>query len=311
MNVNSDDIKKLLYDKREEFFLIFEKKISKVIYILFNEIPNIKNNSFSNKKNFYMILCLINVFSEYLKKEFEINESVHIKKLLKDLIFIQTNAIIKIHIKKTGILLQNDNLKRLALQDNNEIFSDLKKEVPLYFKKYLTIFNKEAQDYINNIKNQSHSKYENIKDLFDNMNEKLGNFFSMKNNNDSNIKILSKNLNNSKIIISTSSYSVLKSYKELIDNVLLFDSISYEIYTKLFILGDYYILSAVNLLTIKKNYLGQIFQLININEVKEKKNLVEIFPYVLFLNNFKHMRLLLLIARDNLRQLYEIANVDF
>ena len=311
MNVNSDDIKKLLYDKREEFFLIFEKKISKVIYILFNEIPNIKNNSFSNKKNYYMILCLINVFLEYLKKEFEIKESIHIKKLLQNLISIQLNANIKIHIKKTGILLQNDNLKRLALQDNNEIFSDLKKEVPLYFKKYLTIFNKEAQDYINNIKNQSHSKYENIKDLFDNMNEKLGNFFSMKNNNDSNIKILSKNLNNSKIIISTSSYSVLKSYKELIDNVLLFDSISYEIYTKLFILGDYYILSAVNLLTIKKNYLGQIFQLININEVKEKKNLVEIFPYVLFLNNFKHMRLLLLIARDNLSQLYEIENVDF
>ncbi len=312
MNSNSDDIKKLLYDKREEFFLIFEKKISKVIYILFNEIPNIQNNSFSNKKNFYMILCLINVFSEYLKKEFEINESVHIKKLLKDLIFIQTNAIIKIHIKKTGILLQNDNLKRLALQDNNEIFSDTKNEVPLYFKKYLTIFNKEAQDYIKNIKNESHSKYETVKDLFDNMSEKLGNFFSVKNNNnDTSVQILSKKLDNSKMIISTSSYSVLKSYKELIDNVILFDSISYDMYINLFIIGDYFILSAVNLLTIKKSYLSQVFQLINVEELKEKKNLVEIFPYVLFLKNFKHMRLLLLIARDNLSKIYECGNVDF
>ena len=312
MNSNSDDIKKLLYDKREEFFFIFEKKMSKVIYILFNEIPNIQNNSFSNKKNFYMILCLINVFLEYIKKEFEINESVHIKKLLQDLIFIQSKAIIKIHIKKTGILLQNDNLKRLALQDNNEIFSDIKNEVPLYFKKYLTIFNKEAQEYINNIKNESHSKYETIKDLFDNMSEKLGNFFSVKNNNnDTSVKILSKQLNNSKTIISTSSYSVLKTYKELIDNVILFDSISYDMYTQLFLIGDYFILSAVNLLTIKKSYLSQVFQLINMDELKEKKNFLEIFPYVLFLNNFKHMRLLLLIARDNLSTIYECENVDF
>ena len=255
---------------------------------------------------------LINVFSEYLKKEFEINESVHIKKLLQDLIFIQSKAIIKIHIKKTGILLQNDNLKRLALQDNNEIFSDTKNEVPLYFKKYLTIFNKEAQDYIKNIKNESHSKYETVKDLFDNMSEKLGNFFSVKNNNnDTSVKILSKKLDNSKTIISTSSYSVLKTYKELIDNVILFDSISYDIYTQLFLIGDYFILSAVNLLTVKKNYLSQVFQLINIDELKEKKNLLEIFPYVLFLNNFKHMRLLLLIARDNLSTIYECENVDF
>ena len=72
-NNNNSEAQKILYEKREVFFNIFEKKISKIISILFYDIPNIKNNSFSNKKWFYMLICLINIFSECLKKEFEIS----------------------------------------------------------------------------------------------------------------------------------------------------------------------------------------------------------------------------------------------
>ena len=311
-NNNKSDVKKLLYEKREEFFTIFEKKISKVIFILFNDIPNIMNNSFTNKKWLYMLLCLINIFSDCLRKEFDSGESVYIKKVLEEIIKIQTDSIIKIDIRKTGILLGGDNWKRLALQDNNEIFSETKSGIPMYFKKYLTIFNQEGRDYIQNIKKNSYSKFENVKNLFDKMSDNLENFFSPKTNKDDiDIKILSKKIENSKIIVSTSSYSVLKSYKEIIDNVILFESISFDLYIQILNLTDYFILSSVNLLMLKKFYLAQVFQLINIEEVKKNGNLVETFPFALFLDSFKHMRLLFLITRDNLTKLYSGVNVDF
>ena len=179
-NNNDSEIKKVLYEKREEFFTLFEKKISKVILILFNDIPNIINNSFTNKKWLYMLLCLINIFSDCLRKEFDSGESVYIKKLLEEIIKIQSDSIIKIHIRKTGILLGGDNWKRLALQDNNEIFSETKSGIPMYFKKYLTIFNKEGRDYIQNIKKNSYSKFENVKNLFEKMSDKLENFSHLK-----------------------------------------------------------------------------------------------------------------------------------
>ena len=62
---------------------------------------------------------------------------------------------------------------------------------------------------------------------------------------------------------------------------------------------------------LKKFYLAQVFQLINIEEVKKNGNLVETFPFALFLESFKHMRLLFLITRDNLSKLYLGGNVDF
>ena len=311
-NNNDSEIKKVLYEKREEFFTLFEKKISKVILILFNDIPNIINNSFTNKKWLYMLLCLINIFSDCLRKEFDSGESVYIKKLLEEIIKIQSDSIIKIHIRKTGILLGGDNWKRLALQDNNEIFSETKSGIPMYFKKYLTIFNREGRDYIQNIKKNSYSKFENVKNLFEKMSDKLENFFSPKINKDGiDIKILSKKIENSKNIVSTSSYSVLKSYKEIIDNVILFESISFDLYIQILNLTDYFILSSVNLLMLKKFYLAQVFQLINIEEVKKNGNLVETFPFALFLESFKHMRLLFLITRDNLSKLYLGGNVDF
>ena len=311
-NNNNSEAQKILYEKREVFFNIFEKKISKIISILFYDIPNIKNNSFSNKKWFYMLICLINIFSECLKKEFEISESIYIKKLLIELITFQTNSIIKIHIRKTGILLEGDNWKRLALQDDNEIFSDTKNTIPLYFKKYLTVFNQEAIDYIKDIKKNSHSKYEDVNALFNKMSDQLESFFSPKFNKDEiDIQILSKKIDNSKTIISTSSYSVLKSYKEIIDDVILFESISYDLFVQLFNLGDYFILSSVNLLMLKKFYLAQVFQLINIEDVKKNNNLTETFPFALFLESFKHMRLLFLITRDNLNNLYSDGKVDF
>ena len=311
-NNNDSEIKKVLYEKREEFFTLFEKKISKVILILFNDIPNIINNSFTNKKWLYMLLCLINIFSDCLRKEFDSGESVYIKKLLEEIIKIQSDSIIKIHIRKTGILLGGDNWKRLALQDNNEIFSETKSGIPMYFKKYLTIFNKEGRDYIQNIKKNSYSKFENVKNLFEKMSDKLENFFSPKINKEGiDIKILSKKIENSKNIVSTSSYSVLKSYKEIIDNVILFESISFDLYIQILNLTDYFILSSVNLLMLKKFYLAQVFQLINIEEVKKNGNLVETFPFALFLESFKHMRLLFLITRDNLSKLYLGGNVDF
>ena len=76
----NNEIKNFFYEKREIIFSIIEKKISKIIFILFNDIPNIKNNSFSNKKNFYMLLSIINIFLESLKKELEIKESYHLNK---------------------------------------------------------------------------------------------------------------------------------------------------------------------------------------------------------------------------------------
>lgn len=310
-NKKGNKVKKLLYEKREIFLDIFEKKISKILQFLYNNIPSINNNNFSNKNNFLLFLTYINLFSESLKFYFCVeNSKNYLEKFLVSIVNTQIKTNIKLHIRKTGIMLSGDNWKRVALQDSNEIFVSNKKNIPLQYKKYLPAFNEEAKTYLNSLLTKQKSKFKNIVDLFNKIVENPDNINNFVNDQENIIELFTKKFDNSKIILSTSSFSLIKSLIESIIDLSLFDSLSNEIYQQIFNLFDYYILASVNMFMIQKTYFAQIFETIDIEETKRKQTLLTTVEFALFLENHMHLRKFFNETKRNLAQLYNLPKID-
>lgn len=310
-NKKGNKVKILLYEKREQFLDIFEKKISKILQFLYNNIPSINNNNFSNKNNFLLFLTYINLFSESLKFYFcAENSKNYLETFLVSIVNTQIKSNIKVHIRKTGIMLSGDNWKRVALQDSNEIFVSNKKNIPLQYKKYLPAFNKEAKTYLNSLLTAQKSKFKNIVDLFNKIVENPDNINNFVNEQENIIELFTKKFDNSKIILSTSSFSLIKSLIESIIDLSLFDSLSNEIYQQIFNLFDYYILASVNMFMIQKTYFAQIFQTIDIEESKRKQALLTTVEFALFLESHMHLRKFFNQTKRNLAQLYNLPKID-
>ena len=112
-----------------------------------------------------------------------------------------------------------------------------------------------------------------IIDLFNKIVENPDNINNFVNEQENIIELFTKKFDNSKIILSTSSFSLIKSLIESIIDLSLFDSLSNEIYQQIFNLFDYYILASVNMFMIQKTYFAQIDMIsISMNRWGEIKN---------------------------------------
>ena len=307
-NDSNHKVRVLLYEKRELFFDIFEKKVSKILSYLYNNIPNI-NNNFSNKNNFLLFLTYINLFSECLKFLFCIEHSKnYMDNFIISLVKTQIQTTVKLHIRKTGIMLSGDNWKRIALQDTNEIFVSTKKNIPTQYKQLLTTFNPKAKEFINGLLSKK-GKYKNITDLFNKIvdNPDIINTLCEKENE---VNLFTKKFDNSKIILSTSSFSLIKSLIECVSDIILYDTLENDILIQIFNLFDYYILASVNMFMIQKSYFAQIFETIDIEETKKKNSLLTTVEFSLFLEGYMHLRKFFNITRRNLASLYNLPKID-
>ena len=96
-------------------------------------------------------------------------------------------------------------------------------------------------------------------------------------------------LNNKTIILSSSTITLIKYLVDLISDLAFFDSITYEIFTQIFNLIDYYILAALNMF-IDKKYLSQLFEEINLEEIKKKSKYEQGVELILFQKRFSNLR---------------------
>ena len=306
------EIKKILFEKRNIFFTLFEKKVSKILLLLFQNLKNYnkKNKIFSNQQNFLLFLTYINLFLESLKFNFEIKESFHIDKMLKYIVYINLQYTLKYHIRKICFNLSSETWKRIPINDKNEIFSIYKNKINIFYKKFFSVFN--DNNFIINIKNETNSKYENIQELYEKILEdkNLIKDLIINNQENDNFQILSKTIDNSKIILSNSAFSLIKSIREISDYLILFDNIKYNNFIQILNLFDYYLLSSVNMLIIQKRYFNQIFQKVIIN--KSIINFGNIIDFSLFfLDKYKTLRELFLMINKNLSSLYDNQLIDF
>ena len=170
----NNDIGKLLIDSSKEFYLLFEKKISKIINLI---SPNLANSVdiINVNQPFVKYISTLNIFSMTLQYYFKNEESKYIKPYLTDLIKKQFNFQIKYYIKKICVFLGSDVWKRVPYEEKiNPIFLGLSNNknsinssnICLHYKRFMPLFSKEAYNFIKNIKKSSNDTYESIPELF-------------------------------------------------------------------------------------------------------------------------------------------------
>ena len=221
-----NEIGKLLTDSSKEFYLLFEKKIAKIINLI---SPNIANSVDIINVNlpFVKYISTLNIFLMTLQYYFKNEESKYIKPYLLDLIKRQFNFQIKYYIKKICVFLGSDVWKRVPYEENiNPIFLGLSNNnknlnnnsnMHLHYKRFMPLFSKEAYNFIKNIKKASNDTYESIPDLFNkfiNDHDSVLSNFKYNENISRNMHAYLNIQNNNSLVNNTQLNSIEKENKE-------------------------------------------------------------------------------------------------
>ena len=221
-----NEIGKLLTDSSKEFYLLFEKKIAKIINLI---SPNISNSVDIINVNlpFVKYISTLNIFLMTLQYYFKNEESKYIKPYLLDLIKRQFNFQIKYYIKKICVFLGSDVWKRVPYEENiNPIFLGLSNNnknlnnnsnMHLHYKRFMPLFSKEAYNFIKNIKKASNDTYESIPDLFNkfiNDHDSVLSNFKYNENISRNMHAYLNIQNNNSLVNNTQLNSIEKENKE-------------------------------------------------------------------------------------------------
>jgi hypothetical protein len=138
-----------------------------------------------------------------------------------------------------------------------------------------------------------------------NSDKSLNNPLSNMINDEIKIEILSKQLNNKTTILSSSTITLIKSLLDLVVDLAFFDDINCEIFIQIFNLIDYYFLASICMFTDKK-IISQLFEEINIEEVKKKNKYEYAMESILFQKRFSNLRKFLFRTKKNLENLFEV-----
>ena len=221
-----NEIGKLLTDSSKEFYLLFEKKIAKIINLISSNISN-SVDIINVNLPFVKYISTLNIFLMTLQYYFKNEESKYIKPYLLDLIKRQFNFQIKYYIKKICVFLGSDVWKRVPYEENiNPIFLGLSNNnknlnnnsnMHLHYKRFMPLFSKEAYNFIKNIKKASNDTYESIPDLFNkfiNDHDSVLSNFKYNENISRNMHAYLNIQNNNSLVNNTQLNSIEKENKE-------------------------------------------------------------------------------------------------
>ena len=121
---------------------------------------------------------------------------------------------------------------------------------------------------------------------------------------DPKLEILSKNLKIKNLILSSSTVTLNKSILDLIIFLVFFENLIFEIFLQIFNVFDYYIIACLNMFMDKK-YLGSLIEQINIEEMRKKGKIEQIFENICFQKRFSHIKRFITKSVKNLEVLFE------
>jgi hypothetical protein len=294
---SDQELYKFFLSKKNNFYEIIEKKFSKTISKFTNQIREY------NTKNLIYITLYNCLFLELIKFHFNVDYSKFLILASKNLVLESIKFKTLQNIKKIGILLGGDNWKRAALQNYNEFFSNekLNERTPLFLKNLLTIFN-DVKFFVN--KNNIKDIFEKYIELFSINSEKNHNSFYM-NFDEVKFDMLSEPLDNKTIILSSSTITLIKYLVDLIVDLAFYDNLTYEIFQQIFNIFDYYILAALKMFGDKK-LLTQLFEEINIEEIKKKNKFENAIDLMLLQKKCANLKKYLVNTKKSLEILFEV-----
>ena len=331
---------KLLVDCSKDFFNLFEKKIKKIISLLSPSLATSMEIINVNQPFIKYISC-INIFTETLQYYFNCKESKYIKPYITDLIKNQFNFQMKYFIKKICVFLGSDIWKRIPYEEKiNPSFLGIpnnsnKNNSNNDYAKFMTFYNKEANNFILNINKASNGIYENIPDFFYKFfNEHEDVLSNIKYNNMNSFSFSSSNLHtnlnlnftfdkenkkeeekknmliSSKDILSGSTITTIGFIKDFLNNVFLFNSLKDFIFNKVLIIFEYYFIGSLNILIFNKQYFEQIFKIVDVANMKKPNGLYTTSEFALFLENFIDFKKFINKSLSDLSELYGGAKVN-
>ncbi len=145
---------------------------------------------------------------------------------------------------------------------------------------------------------------------FNKENKNINNNFlidDINNEDKKNIKILTEPINYSNLIITQSSFSLIRAIIERLIDFLFFDTLIFEIYFEIFLLFDYFIYSIMNIF-IDKNIILFFELKIDINDVKKNEKYIYASDVLFLQEQYKNLRKFYFETKEKLKDLFESNN---
>ena len=260
--IKYQNLKNEIKSEKNTFYEILDKYISKTIILIEN--ITITDEESITKKNLFFIINIICLFEKLLKIKFNVKYNKFLNLALKNFLINKFKYENKKILEKSMTLLNNNIQEKKLLDKSIFQVESIREKIPFYLKRFIAFFNESE------IKESWISKLidiDNIDDIFNfivvDVDENFyDNYVNDKNfdkiinsclnkegkkilekeiENENNIIIFNKPLNYDKAYINNSSYLIIKNIEEQIINIIIFESLAYEVFDKLFNMIDLYI----------------------------------------------------------------------
>ena len=269
--IKYQNLKNEIKSEKNTFYEILDKYISKTIILIEN--ITITDEESITKKNLFFIINIICLFEKLLKIKFNVKYNKFLNLALKNFLINKFKYENKKILEKSMTLLNNNIQEKKLLDKSIFQVESIREKIPFYLKRFIAFFNESE------IKESWISKLidiDNIDDIFNfivvDVDENFyDNYVNDKNfdkiinsclnkegkkilekeiENENNIIIFNKPLNYDKAYINNSSYLIIKNIEEQIINIIIFESLAYEVFDKLFNMIDLYIKIFIKLIWI-------------------------------------------------------------
>ena len=304
-NASYESLKKEIKLRKNDFYDILDKHLSKLIKLFYNTRDKKSEEKIISKKNFLIVLNIICLFEKLLQFKFEVNYSKYLNLALKNYIVNQIKFENRNILTRAISLLPNDIWDKAFLDPSFFQINSIKEKTPFYLKKFIVFLNEDEIEEDNPILKEVNKN--NIEDIFnyinnnDNYNYNYG--FNNNNSNNDNVNsgndninninfedvvdlynkkkgirlinkkndtiILNKQLKYNSLYVTNSSCCILKGVEEQIINFIMFGYLTYEIYTYLFNNIDLYIFICFKIFMTDNQYMSSLLKPLNIKEIQK------------------------------------------
>ena len=289
---------------KNDFYEIFDKHISKTIILIENLTISDDYISIS-KQNIFYIINLICLFEKLLKNKFNVKYNKFINLALKNYLINKFKFENKKILEKSILLLSDISCEKKLLDDSIFQVHSIKEQVPFYLKRFISFFNEsEIKDsWISKLVNK-----DNIDDIFNyiiNSEECNINDLNIKNinfddiiisfinkegkiiyrkevDNENNLIIFNTPLNYNKSYVNNSSFVLIKGIEEQIINIILFDSLVYDIFNNLFDTIDLYIFILLKSFIEESRFKQEFLVKLNENDIEKSLGNIDYLSNIIF-----------------------------
>ena len=289
-----ENFKNEIKSRKNEFYEVLDKHLSKIIILLSNILEKEEKITDFSKKNLLISINLVCLFIKLLKIKFNVKYNKYTNSSLKNFIIKEIKLENKNIIDKVMILLSNDSWEKNILDSSFFKIELIQKRIPFNLKNFISFFNeseiKESlisklinKENIDDIFNYVTNICEKItdgenKDYTNNINfDEVLNLYSKNEINklkneiekEKEIILFNKPLKYSSLFVTNSSHYILKGIENQIINLIIFESLTFEIFEELFDTIDLYIFICFQMFLKDKNNLSKLLKNLNIKEIQK------------------------------------------